>query len=695
MNPLQLDGDMARRFLDLLDPDHDTFLFAAGDDNEIRARQARKDGKPAWADHRHGSIDAQLKWLSQQQAQGWGIFTTVQRMKGKRRLASNVGVIRAVFHEWDTGAPPPNFALLPSLIVETSTVVDANGEIFPKLHSYWFVDREHPISADDFHGIMERMVETHGSDPDAKDLARVLRLPGTWHQKGEPHQVRIVGGCEARYTRIELLEAFPPPVRRKPDPKAPRPTFNGYAPPGLERFTAPLKAIPADAYGDCIKVGQALHHEGGGSAAALTQWDAWCATSTKWQPGWCEEKWATFRGQGRSGGTIFGIAEDHGYSKPAKATKDKAKHLNGHSAASANWSNPPAEGEASAQSRTNGKAKSRIDGLEFDDEITVSTKVDAIVKGVLHPGDIAVLYGQSGVGKTFTATDLAYHVARGQAWHGRRVKQSAVLFVGLEGARGLRHRMAAYAQHMGSAGCMLARMTTHTPLDKSEAGKAGEAIIIEQARRLAEAAGHPVGLIIIDTLARAIAGDDENAAQDMSAFVGRLQAIARETGAAVLVLHHPGKDDARGMRGSTALFAACDAVIKITANGNTKEVATEKVKEGVVGSLFTYRLRQVSLGVDEDGDEITSCIVEVADSSGKAAPARPPPESQRGRALGELEELDQPAWQTCPQSQAGARWRHADQQGSLAGGMSRKTAHRRRRSGDRTQGLLEGPDRPQ
>ena len=105
MDPLQhtVDGDMARRFLDFLDPDHDAFLFAAGDDNEERAREARKDSKAAWVDHRHGCI-GQLAWLNQQQAQAWGIFTTVQRMRGKRRLAKNVCVIRAVFHEWDTAA---------------------------------------------------------------------------------------------------------------------------------------------------------------------------------------------------------------------------------------------------------------------------------------------------------------------------------------------------------------------------------------------------------------------------------------------------------------------------------------------------------------------------------------------------------------------------------------------------------------
>src|SRR5262245_54622574 len=202
-----------------------------------------------------------------------------QRMKSKRRLAKNVDVIRAIFHEWDTAAPPPAFELPPSLIVETSLAIDANGEIFPKLHHYWFVDREHPISAQDFHGIMEAMVERHGSDPDAKDLARVLRLPGSWHHKGEPHQVRIVGGCSARYDRDELIKAFPPPVRHKRDPKASRPKFNGHAPPGLERFIVPLRGIPADDYGTCIKIGQALHHEGGGSSEALAQWDAWCGTS--------------------------------------------------------------------------------------------------------------------------------------------------------------------------------------------------------------------------------------------------------------------------------------------------------------------------------------------------------------------------------------------------------------------------------
>ena len=181
---------------------------------------------------------------------------------------------------------------------------------------------------------------------------------------------------------------------------------------------------------------------------------------------------------------------------------------------------------------------------------------------------------------------------------------------------------------------MSARMTTDVLLNKTEAGNAGEAAIIEHAKRLEQATGQPVGLIAIDTMARAMAGDDENSAQDATAYSARLARIAEATGAAVLTVHHTGKDDNRGPRGSSSLFATCDAILKVNKTEAIREIVKEKVRDGEEGPLFSYRLKQVSLGKDEDGDEVTTCIVEATDSSGKAAPVRPPPESQRGRALG-------------------------------------------------------------
>jgi hypothetical protein len=280
-----------------------------------------------------------------------------------------------------------------------------------------------------------------------------------------------------------------------------------------------------------------------------------------------------------------------------------------------------------------------VPALEFDDEITIDTKMDALVKGLLHPGDIAALYGLSGVGKTFVAMDLGYHIAHGLAWHGRRVRAQAVLYVGLEGQRGLRNRMLAAKERFGSAGRMFARLTINPSLGKSELGGEGEAAIIDQAKLLEEKSGSKVGLIIIDTTARAMAGDDENSAQDTGAYVARKHRIAAATGAAVLSLHHPGKDDARGMRGSSAFFAACDVVIKLSCNGKQCDVISEKVKDEEIGLLFSFELKRTVLGADEDGDQITSCTVEQVDADGPTASKRPKPNSAAERGLSELDHL--------------------------------------------------------
>jgi RecA-family ATPase len=78
-------------------------------------------------------------------------------------------------------------------------------------------------------------------------------------------------------------------------------------------------------------------------------------------------------------------------------------------------------------------------------------------------------------------------------------------------------------------------------LCKGEQGDAGVQTILRAARRQAELSGKAVTLIIVDTFARALAGDDENSSADVAAFVSRFDIITRATGAAVLVVHPPAK----------------------------------------------------------------------------------------------------------------------------------------------------------
>ena len=203
-----------------------------------------------------------------------------------------------------------------------------------------------------------------------------------------------------------------------------------------------------------------------------------------------------------------------------------------------------------------------------------------------------------------------------------------MLYVALEGERGFRHRMLALRERLGSAGKYFARHLLPAPLDKSQRGAEGQASIIESAKELAAAAGESVGLIVIDTLSRAIAGDDENSAQDISAFIGRAAEIGRATGAAVMVVHHPGKDEARGMRGSNAFLGAADMMIKITQDGEVREVETEKVKDGQKGRVLELSAQGRRSGHGRRRRQITSCIVDVV-SKPMAKRERPPPTAKR------------------------------------------------------------------
>ena len=56
-------------------------------------------------------------------------------------------------------------------------------------------------------------------------------------------------------------------------------------------------------------------------------------------------------------------------------------------------------------------------------------------------------------------------------------------------------------------------------------------------------------LIVVDTFAQVTPGANENSGEDMGPVMARFDAVAQATGAAILVIHHNGKDQAKGARG--------------------------------------------------------------------------------------------------------------------------------------------------
>ena len=86
-------------------------------------------------------------------------------------------------------------------------------------------------------------------------------------------------------------------------------------------------------------------------------------------------------------------------------------------------------------------------------------------------------------------------------------------------------------------------------------------------------------------------------------------AIQAAFGCVVIVVHHCGVEGKRP-RGHTSLTGACDAQIAVRREQSGTIVAKlEWAKDGPKGDEIYSRLEAMEVGVDEDGESITSCVI--------------------------------------------------------------------------------------
>ena len=224
------------------------------------------------------------------------------------------------------------------------------------------------------------------------------------------------------------------------------------------------------------------------------------------------------------------------------------------------------------------------------------------IKGLIDHGASAMIYGPSGDGKTFFAIDMMLKIATGQPWRDRRVKPGLVVYVASEAGSSIVRRFVAWRNSNSAGGFIPLYIITRGP---NLMNADDVAALKEKIKLVAAEAKLPVGIIVFDTLSRSTAGADENSTKEMSALIGVGDHLRDSIGAAVLYVHHAGKNAASGARGSSAIHAACDLVIKVE-----KRVALiEKSRDGVSGSEYPFDLKMIDLGVDSDGDPINTCLV--------------------------------------------------------------------------------------
>jgi hypothetical protein len=246
-------------------------------------------------------------------------------------------------------------------------------------------------------------------------------------------------------------------------------------------------------------------------------------------------------------------------------------------------------------------------------DITIPVNQKSLIKGLLDPEAMSVLYGESNTGKTFIAMDIAYHIAAGISYNGRPTEQGSVFYVAAEAGRSAKSRVVALRQRLGDPSdpstpfflipCPIDLYRSNADVD--------ELTSLITSTLAAHPGAPPPALIVIDTLARAMAGGNENAFEDMSEFIKKIGVIQQRTRAHVMIVHHSGKDTAKGARGHSSLRAATDTELEV-ADGT---VTSRKQRDMEVTQPFGFILETVELGFDAYNEKITSCVVKKTEAA--------------------------------------------------------------------------------
>lgn len=250
------------------------------------------------------------------------------------------------------------------------------------------------------------------------------------------------------------------------------------------------------------------------------------------------------------------------------------------------------------------------------DEAQPNLEANDFIEDMLTSGSMSVIYGPSNCGKTFFVLDMALHVAWGQEWRGHAVDRGAVVYLSLEGAQGVRNRIAAFRKHHELKDERLPFVAMPKPVNLLD-DAADVAAVIQLVEHVAGATGLPVRMVIIDTLSRAMAGGNENSPEDMTALIGNCDRIRDATGSHVCIIHHSGKEEARGARGHSSLRAATDTEIEIKRDPEVtlSRVRVTKQRDLEAADPFNFTLKGVPLGTNRRGKDVTSCIVMEADET--------------------------------------------------------------------------------
>lgn len=234
------------------------------------------------------------------------------------------------------------------------------------------------------------------------------------------------------------------------------------------------------------------------------------------------------------------------------------------------------------------------------DDCDIGSHNPYVIKGLCGSGDTMTIVGAPGVGKSALAARLAYAVAQGETVQGMRTRQGKVFYIACENETDMKRRVKALRDRHGPAADFHLVLNGGGNLKK---GNPYLRTLLEEIKRQRPA------LVVIDTFAAAMPGFEENSSEGMGQAIAVAKSLGRY-GAAVIIVHHDTKAGDGLPRGHSSLNGIVD--VNLALRRNEDGIITGECSKNRSGKsheqIIAYENQVVELGIDQDGDAITTVI---------------------------------------------------------------------------------------
>lgn len=242
-------------------------------------------------------------------------------------------------------------------------------------------------------------------------------------------------------------------------------------------------------------------------------------------------------------------------------------------------------------------------------EIPSRSPSDFIIDGLIFCGEMSLVYGPSGVGKSAIVMDMLYRASAGLTVAGRQTREVDVFWFPTENLAGHCHRLMVTSYNLN--GLSKVRGEHYVPTGQLNllGTEAREMLAGVSVKLLKEKANNNrLQILVVDTLSQAIAGADENGSAAMSEVIFNLKSLMIENPELhVMIVHHSGKKKENGPRGHSSLFAAMDSCFFVSSVKNYSKFENTKQRNTKPADPLKFTLEEICRELD--GNFLSSVAV--------------------------------------------------------------------------------------